>query len=583
MIQKGDINLLFFECATYGQLLIDENYNIFRITDKGDLAFIQDTNILDYFDDDSCRSLIEAMDKLDEEYISFKNIYLTGKNGIPFEGVILKHNNIFRLFIKDLSKNVEAWQKLMFFYRNFINNPNPMFITDMHGIILDANKALYDLYGYTVEEVIGSKPSIFKSFRQAPSEYKRMWDSLLNKDIGQYRGNIFNRKKDGTEVFVNVFVNTVFDYRKNIIGFIATHFESTHQKNIEQKAIIRDQEANILHRELLNIISIVSHDIKGQINGIINYLEIMGFKEPEKQKEYLEKAKNIALSLNRFVSDTLSISRIERGINKPNFSRCHILGLLKECISNLSINAVRKNIKIILNENGTNYPVICDIIKTEEIFNNLIENAIKYTEEGKEIIINFTETDELIEIDFIDSGKGIDEKIRGKIFDLFFVADSRKEGYGLGLYIVKSYADLQNWEIEVSNRADATGAVFKLKIKKDSNKSFDSSIAVIYDPSMEYISRLDNLFREKNVITYKVKNIYELERVFNLENPEIIMINYELFDDKLRSFVNHVNGKKKKENYLIGFSENKFADSAFDFCLSADELDKFDFNRVFKG
>ncbi len=583
MTNNVNINLLFFECASYGQLLIDENYNIFRVTAQRELSFINDTNILDYFDDDSCRSLIDAMEKLDEEYISFQNIYLKGKNGNPFEGVLLKHNNIFRLFIKDLSSNVEMWNKLMFFYRNFLNNPNPMFITDINGVILDANKALYDLYGYTVDEVIGSKPSIFKSFRQAPAEYKKMWDSLLNKDIGQYRGNIFNRKKDGTEVFINAFVNTVFDYKKNILGFIATHFETTHQKNIEQKAIIKDLEANMLHKELLNIISIVSHDIKGQINGIINYLEIMSLKEPEKQKEYLEKAKNIALSLNRFVTDTLSLSRIEKGINKPNFSRCHILNLLKECISNLSINAFKKNIKINLNEMGSNYPIVCDIIKTEEIFNNLIDNAIKYTEEGKEITINFFETDDFIEVQFIDSGKGIDEKVRSKIFDLFFVADSRKEGYGLGLYIVKSYVELHNWEITVTNRTDASGAIFKLKIKKDANKSFDSSIVVIYDPSGDYILRIENIFKDKNVITYKVKNDYELKRVFNLENPEIIMINYELLDDNIKNFATLIKDKKKKENFLIGFSDKRFNDNTFDFCLTVDELEKFDFNRIFNG
>ncbi len=581
-MKSGDVlNLMFFEFANHGQLLLDEDFNIFRVTKKGELSFIKGTNIFDYFDDVSCRLLMESMEQLDEEFISFKNIYLKGKNGLPFEGIIIKQNNIYRMFIKDLSSNMEMLQKLMFFYRNFINNPNPMFITNIEGVILDANKALYDLYSYSVDEVIGSKPNIFKSFRQSPLEYKKMWTSLLNKDIGQYKGSIYNRKKDGTEIFVNVFVNTVFDSKKNILGFIATHFEATKQKSIEEKAVIKDYEANLYHNELLNILSIVSHDIKGQIGGIINYLEIMEHKRARDYKDYLEKAKALAFSLHRFVSDTLSIAKVEKGLHKAHFSRCHILSLLKECISNWTINAEKKDVKIILNEKGGNCAIVCDSLKTEEIFNNLLENAIKYTEKGKEVTVNFIERGDLIEIEFIDSGKGVDEKMIDKLFQPFYVADSRKEGYGLGLYIVKNYTELQGWSISVKNREDKKGSIFKLTIRKDANKTFESSVVAIYDPTLEFVQTIDELFKDKNIVTYKPKNLYELTRLYKIENPEIILINIEIMDDDLRAFLIEVKNKKKKENYQIGFGREDFCDEIFDVCVSVDKIGSIDFKRFF--
>src|SRR5271169_5805317 len=93
-------------------------------------------------------------------------------------------------------------ERLAIFYKNYLHTPMAICFTDAEGNIVDANRSFLKLYEYELDEVKGKNPKILKSGRQSPLIYKTLWESITNKDIGSWTGELINRKKNGDEIYV---------------------------------------------------------------------------------------------------------------------------------------------------------------------------------------------------------------------------------------------------------------------------------------------------------------------------------------------------------------------------------------------
>lgn len=541
------LNFFIFGASKWGYLILGENYKIEKIS-SGTNIFSDNTAFLDYFDEKNKKILTKFL-TFKEEGMKLHNVIT--KSGVPLELLIVKNAQTV-VYYKNLSSQIEAWNKLYFFYRSFVNNKQPTFATDKDGTIIAVNKAFLDFYGFNESEVIGKKPNILKSFRQSPSTYKVMWNTLLDPNIGFYSGNIYNRKRDGTEVLVTANISSVYNFQNELLGFVATHSDITKIREYEEKLKIKNEEINTVHEELLKILSILSHDIKGQIGSIINYLELM--KCSKNIDNNIEKALNIAYSLNKFIKDSINLAKIDKEMNKLNISRCHILNLLKHVIESLEINAAKKEVKIELKINGEDKIIGCEIIRTEEILLNLIDNAIKYTRSNEEIVIEYSITDKDVVINIIDSGPGIPEEMIKKIFEPFYTDGTKVDSFGLGLYIVKKYVDLHGWKIDVENRKDKKGTIFRLIIDTTKNKLPSTFLAVILDPANEFIDLVENALRSYSVQLYKTTNLYEFKKLYKLEMPELIFINVNYIIDDLDEFIKEI---KNPSNKIVGIYDDE--------------------------
>ena len=450
-----------------------------------------------------------------------------------------------------------------------------MFYTDIDGNILDVNKSFLDFYGYTLEEVIGKNPRIIKSFRQTPDVYKKIWESILDKNIGSYSGEVINRRKDGREVVVFAFITTVFDFKGNIAGFVATHMNLSRLKYSEIKAETKEEEAKNLFKQFYNMLSIVSHDLKGPLNSIINYLEIA--KDRENYKEYIDRSLQIAFSMTNFIKETISLAKLEQNLDVLKISRCHIYYLISDSIRCFEAMAMKKNIDIKFITFGEDEPIGCDIVKTEEIINNILENAIKHTPAGGVVTVEYFNDDDIITINFKDEGKGISEAELKSIFEPFHSDFKTKNSFGLGLYITHKYVNLHKWKLEVKNREDRSGTIFSLKIDKNANRVPTALSAVIFDPSNTIINQLQEKLKNYNYSVYIAKSLYELKRIYGLEKPDYFFIYADYVDGNIVDYIKSVKNAKLKV-VLITSVEKKY--DYGDIVITDSQINELEFEKI---
>jgi two-component system, OmpR family, phosphate regulon sensor histidine kinase PhoR len=198
----------------------------------------------------------------------------------------------------------------------------------------------------------------------------------------------------------------------------------------------------------------VSHELNTPLSAIKGYIETLLEDENDSRKvKYLEIIKKHSERLAFIVKDLLMLSKLDE---KKNFSEKvsikvsdvidNILPLFNEKISEKKID-----LKINIEEN---LAITCDVFNLEQMFINLIDNAIKYTDKG-EIIVSVIKENDKIKIGIEDTGIGIPEKDIPRIFERFYVVDKSRSrlsgGTGLGLSIVKHIVLSQNGEISVDS------------------------------------------------------------------------------------------------------------------------------------
>lgn len=198
-----------------------------------------------------------------------------------------------------------------------------------------------------------------------------------------------------------------------------------------------------------DFVSMVSHEIRSPINSLLMQLKIvldgLAGDVTEKQREILERASDKMLNLNNLVTELLDLSRIESGLVAHEKELVDMATLLEEQKTFHQPYAHKKNIQINLNIEGKLPTLLANPRHLEEVFSNLITNAIKYSPEGGFIKLQAGIEKEYLQIQVADSGFGIGEEDLEKIFTRFYrVKDENTRsihGTGLGLSIVKSIID----------------------------------------------------------------------------------------------------------------------------------------------
>ncbi|MCX7991142.1 MAG: PAS domain-containing sensor histidine kinase [Proteobacteria bacterium] len=564
-MNKELMSSIVMEMEKWQMIIVNDKLEIINVCEDKCAFFIPQCDLLSCFEDNSKKILMDVIYGLEGK--EFDRAYLTTNNGSTLESLFVKDGRYLRCFFKDLTERISVWNKLLFLYQNFINNILPMFYTDIDGNILDANRSFLDFYGYSLEEVVGTNPRILKSFRQSPDVYKKIWNSILDKNIGNYSGEVINRRKDGREVTVFAFITTVFDFRGKIAGFVATHMNLSRLKYSETKAETREDELKNLYRQFYNMLSIISHDLKGPLNSIINYLELA--KNRENYKDYLERSLQIAFSMSNFIKETITLAKVEQNLDILKISRCHIYYLLSDSIRCFEAMAIKKNVKIKFITFGEDEPIGCDVIKTEEIINNILENSIKHTPEGGTVSVEYINSDDVIFINFKDEGNVISKQDREKIFEPFYSDFKTKNSFGLGLYITQKYISLHKWKLEIKERDDRRGNVFSLIIYKDANRVPNALSAVIFDPSNSIINTLQERLKSFGINVYITKNLYELKRIYGLEKPDYIFVYGQYLDKEIEDFLKNLNDDKLK--IVLISSEGKRYDFA-NIIIKEDEI-----------
>ena len=204
----------------------------------------------------------------------------------------------------------------------------------------------------------------------------------------------------------------------------------------------------------------VSHELKTPltaISGFIETLEDGALEDQANNRRFLLIIKKHVARLNAMINDLLTLSELELGKNRIEKTVFDLKDLLQEVVLGFGHAIAAKGIKLELDFKSDRIKLNADRVKTEQVFVNLIDNAVKYTDDGGEVKICVELNNNFVVIAVIDNGIGIAKEHLDRVFERFYMADkarSRKSGStGLGLAIVKHVVSLHNGRIKIERRS----------------------------------------------------------------------------------------------------------------------------------
>ncbi len=203
----------------------------------------------------------------------------------------------------------------------------------------------------------------------------------------------------------------------------------------------------------------VSHELKTPLTSIRAYLETLlegdGLNDPENNVRFLKKIELHANRLTALITDLLSLSKIESGDAFSQRQRISLSEMVLGSHQRLAPNAELKNIELRLQIGTEPLYVLGDAEAFHQIFDNLIDNAIKYTESGGRVEVSLERTDGRIRANVSDTGMGIPQEDLPRVFERFYRVDKARSrelgGTGLGLSIVKHLVQALDGEIHVES------------------------------------------------------------------------------------------------------------------------------------
>jgi CheY-like chemotaxis protein len=251
-----------------------------------------------------------------------------------------------------------------------------------------------------------------------------------------------------------------------------------------QKSILASQSAELIEQNTelemqknqlgeasrlkTNFLSNMSHELRTPLNSVIALSGVLNRrlanKIPTEEYSYIDVIERNGKHLLELINDILDISRIEAGHEEIEITEFNANNLIEELIVLIQPQAEHKKIELLHLKKDASLTITSDANKCHHIIQNLIGNAVKFTEKGK-VEVAATLVNNCIEIAVSDSGIGISESQLPHIFDEFRQADGstsrRYGGTGLGLAIAKKYANLLRGNITVKSTLNQ-GSVFTL-------------------------------------------------------------------------------------------------------------------------
>jgi len=218
---------------------------------------------------------------------------------------------------------------------------------------------------------------------------------------------------------------------------------------------IEKEIANSASKTKSQMIITVGHELRTPLTSIRAALGILRKNKPEnfddQTRELLDLAERNALRLINLVEDTLSVERISGNLVEFAYSDISVSGLLRQAFDENHLSGSESGIAIRMEATETESYIHADESRLLQVFSNMTSNAVKYSEEGDEIVIGSKEGVGTLIFSVKDSGSGIPEEFRDHVFESFARADASESfhegGVGLGMAISKAIIEAHGGKI----------------------------------------------------------------------------------------------------------------------------------------
>ena len=360
---------------------------------------------------------------------------------------------------KNLDKKVKEKTKDSEKFKLAVENASDhIVITDKDGAIIFANRAMEEITGFKIKEVVGKKVGSKQLWggEMDKAFYEKLWKTV-KVDKKPFNGEIRNHRKNGELYIAKVSISPVLDKMGEVMFFAAIERDITREKMIDKAKS--------------EFVSLASHQLRTPLSAIKWTLEALGQDSglTAKHKERISDVYSANERLIALVNDLLNVSHIEEDKIVAKKELVDIGKIISESIKTFKANADKKKQTLKLSINAPIVPINLDILRFGEAFNNLVSNAINYTPGGQQIDIAVSAKSNDYLISVHNNEPIIPLSDQKKLFAKFYRGTEAQKihttGSGLGLFIAKAAVEQNGGKIWFESK-EGKGTTFFFTVPK---------------------------------------------------------------------------------------------------------------------
>jgi two-component system sensor histidine kinase/response regulator len=342
----------------------------------------------------------------------------------------------------------------------------------LDGTILSWNAGAAHLYGYTSEEIVGRNVSDLVP-EDRPDEVAGILERLRAGERIEHFETVRVRK-DGSRMDVSLSISPIRDSEGRITAASTIARDIGEQKRLAAELEIARDQALEASRLKSDFLATMSHEIRTPLNGVIGMTGVLLDTELDAdQRRYAEMVRISGEALLAVINDILDFSKIEANRLDLEAMDFDLASAVEDVADMVADRAQAKRLEVgVLIDHDVPAAVCGDPGRVRQVLLNLVSNAIKFTGVGGEVVIrcsaqDVSEESVVVRVDVADTGVGISEQERQRLFEPFSQADSSTSrvhgGTGLGLAISKRLVELMHGDLTVES-APGQGSTFTVTI-----------------------------------------------------------------------------------------------------------------------
>jgi PAS domain S-box-containing protein len=337
---------------------------------------------------------------------------------------------------------------------------------DLNSIVTTWNSGAERLFGYSANEMIGTS-----IMRLIPPDRQAEENEILTRIRNSQRVDHFETvrvRKDGQLIDVSVTISPIKDVTGNVIGASKVARDIGERKRGEEKLQVAKIAAEKASKAKDDFLAVLSHELRTPLTPALVAASYLAEHEdllPEFREEVSAIWRNVQLEAH-LIDDLLDVTRITRGKIEMHHEAVDVHRLVHTAVQIAQKDIVEKEIELAIDLRATDHHIWADAVRIQQVFWNLLNNAVKFTPKGGRITIRSSNEGGQFVFEISDTGIGIEAERQRRIFEAFDQGElsitRQFGGLGLGLTISKTLLDLHGGSITVQSEGKNRGTTFRV-------------------------------------------------------------------------------------------------------------------------
>jgi len=366
-------------------------------------------------------------------------------------------------------RDMRALDKARAYAESLIKNaPDPVFVSDLHGKILQANDAVYSLLGFRTAEVVEQSLSRFISVDET-REFMAALREVVARGVTR-NARLTPRSASGEVIPTTLNASALRDPDGTVIGAIGILRDMRAYEMVVRELEESGRKLDDANRAKDEFLATLSHELRTPLSSILGWVRLLrsGTLDPASARRGLEVIERNTRTLAQLIEDLLDVSRIITGKLRLEVRPINLASVIVAAMEAVQTAADAKGIRLEASLDPSMSPITADPDRLQQVVWNLLTNAIKFTTTSGRVDVRLEPADSLARITVSDTGKGIRSELLPFVFDRFRQGETsvsrRHGGLGLGLAIVRHIIELHGGIVRAESPGDGRGATFTVEL-----------------------------------------------------------------------------------------------------------------------